>query len=100
MSKKWYVAGLAAAFALGTAIGCYFNKELMYACHKTERVIAAVDQELYDAHPAPLKNVMQAQERVMLEGVHGMTKEEAEQKKNDRIRYLEEKIKQYEQERE
>ena len=97
MSKKWYVAGLAAAFAVGTAIGCYFNKEISYACYKTERVIAAVDQELYDAHPAPLKKVMDVQQGIMLEGLQGMTKEEAEQEREDRIRHLEEKIKQYEQ---
>ena len=96
-AKTWYIAGLSSAFALGVGIGAYFNKEINYACYKTERVIAAIDQELYNANPAPVKKVMDAQQAVMLEGLRGMSKEEAEQEKDDRIKFLEEKIKQYEQ---
>ncbi|MEM4263507.1 MAG: hypothetical protein QW666_01255 [Candidatus Woesearchaeota archaeon] len=99
-----YMLGLGAAFLAGAGtvyvlthdMGKLWNRT-KYAFHKAERAAIAFDEALYEAQPEPLKEITDLNQK-MVRGVHNAILPEA-LTKEERIQYLEDKIKQYEQEK-
>ena len=96
-----YILGAGAAFGLGFG-ACYaltgdvkgLWNTTKYVVYKTERAMIAFSDVISEnAKPEPIKTM----DEMMIEGLHGMTKEEAEQKHKEIKDDLDFKIKQYEQ---
>ena len=93
-----YILGAGALFALGFG-ACYaltgdvkgLWNTTKYVAYKTERAMIAFSDTISEkTTPEPVKTM----DALMIEGIYGMTKEEAEQKHKEVISELDDKIKQ------
>lgn len=100
-----YMLGLGAAFLAGAGTVYVLTHDVgelwaktKYVANKTQMAMMEYDEKLYNAHPKPLRDAMDFQQKLTLDGLRGMTKEEADQKREELKSDLDFKIKQYERE--
>ena len=102
MSVKKYIAGLAAAFALGLGAGyCLSNgveqtcNDTKYFAYKSHRAMIAAGDVMNEAKPDALRKVDEA----IINVGHGMTMEEAKKKHEEMKSDLDSKIGELEEKR-